>query len=207
MSFSINNVEIIPLFPVAVLRTFINHQFTKKEIEFLKNCNANVYSNEGNTTSKERYVLNNPEMTSLKLKIQSVVNYYIKNIILLKPEVQIYITQSWLNFTSKNQYHHKHAHPNSFLSGVFYIDAGSEDEITFHKTGYTQISVEPKEWNTWNSSLWWIPIKTGELLLFPSSLEHSVKIKKQKNNRCSLAFNTFLKGHIGDFETLTELTL
>jgi hypothetical protein len=33
-----------------------------------------------------------------------------------------YITQSWLNYTETNQYHHKHEHPNSLVSGVFYVN-------------------------------------------------------------------------------------
>ncbi len=43
-----------------------------------------------------------------------------------------YITQSWLNYTETNQYHHKHQHPNSLVSGVFYINCDDKfDKIKF----------------------------------------------------------------------------
>jgi hypothetical protein len=54
-----------------------------------------------------------------------------------------YITQSWANYTKKNQYHHTHEHPNSFISGVLYINANeAHDKITMHKKSYQQIKVK-----------------------------------------------------------------
>ena len=52
-----------------------------------------------------------------------------------------------------------------------------------------------------------IPVTTGLLVMFPSRLEHSVLNKKENNQRISLAFNTFIKGDIGDQKGLTHLIL
>jgi uncharacterized protein (TIGR02466 family) len=122
--------------------------------------------------------------------------------------VTAYITQSWLNFTSEKQWHHKHEHPNSFLSGVYYIDADAEnDKITFFKNGYKQLKLTPSEWNWWNADSWWFTVKTGSIVVFPSHLTHMVEQKAGNNVRCSLAFNTFLRGSVGVGESLTQLIL
>ena len=105
-------------------------------------------------------------------------------------------------------YLHKHTHSNSFLSGVYYIDASEEnDKITFFKDGYKQIKLTSAEWNWWNSESWWVTVKTGQIVVFPSHLTHMVEQKAGNNVRCSLAFNTFLKGTIGENESLTELCI
>jgi uncharacterized protein (TIGR02466 family) len=106
----------------------------------------------------------------------------------------------------KNQYHHKHQHPNSFISGVFYINSNKEfDKIKFFKEDYKTIKPEVTNWNLYNSESWWFPVETGDIVLFPSSLSHCVEVKKGDNTRISLAFNTFVKGCVGNNKNLTEL--
>ena len=63
------------------------------------------------------------------------------------------------------------------------------------------------KFNLWNSDTWFFSVKTGMLVMFPSSTIHQVETKKGKNTRISLAFNTFYKGMIGSNSALTELIL
>jgi uncharacterized protein (TIGR02466 family) len=203
-----NEPVIHGLFPTPVVFSSINREFTEEEKAFFKKSNENTYKNEGNTTSLSQYIVNEPEMATIKSEIETAVNYYMDKIIVAKPEIKAYITQSWLNFTSENQYHHKHEHPNSFISGVYYIDADeATDKITFFKNGYKQIKLSPSEWTWWNAESWWFTVKTGSIVVFPSHLTHMVEQKAGNNVRCSLAFNTFLRGTIGVNESLTELIL
>ena len=58
-----------------------------------------------------------------------------------------------------------------------------------------------------NSEAWWFQVKTGDIILFPSSLTHMVENKEGANTRISLAFNVFIKGKIGKKEELIELYL
>ena len=58
-----------------------------------------------------------------------------------------------------------------------------------------------------NSESWWFEVGSGDLVLFPSNLEHMVETKVGNETRVSIAFNTFLKGHIGVDESLTGLQL
>ena len=72
---------------------------------------------------------------------------------------------------------------------------------------YQTIKPEIKNFNIWNSETWWFSVKTGDIIMFPSSLNHMVETKQGDNTRISLAFNVFIKGTIGDNKQLTELIL
>ena len=197
------------LFPTPVVFSSVDREFTEKELEFFKKSGETTYKNEGNVTSLNRRIVDEPEMATIKAEIEKAVQHYMDKIVAAKPEVKAYITQSWLNFTSEKQWHHKHEHPNSFLSGVYYIDADEEnDKITFFNgKGYKQLKLTPSEWNWWNAESWWFTVKTGDIVVFPSHLTHMVEQKAGNNVRCSLAFNTFLQGKLGVTEELTELIL
>ena len=52
-----------------------------------------------------------------------------------------------------------------------------------------------------------LPIKSGELILFPSTLKHSVPINTSNKNRISLSFNTFVSDKLGSEIELTELNI
>ena len=190
------------LFPTAV--TFFEHKgITEKEIKFL--TEQETRNNTGNTTSIDTNILNNKEMKKLKQFIEKSLKEYFKNIYMPKKDVEPYITQSWCNYTKEGQYHHKHAHPNSFVSGVFYVQADrTKDKIYFYKDDYQRIDLPAKEYNPFNSKSWWFETGTNDLVLFPSNLTHMVE-KVVGNERISLSFNTFLKGYIGENLELTGL--
>ena len=67
--------------------------------------------------------------------------------------------------------------------------------------------IDKKRWNHFNSRSWWFSVDTGTLVMFPSSTTHQVDVKEGNNTRISLAFNTFIKGTLGDNFSLTELKL
>ena len=190
------------LFPTAV--TFFQYEgITEKETKFL--VKQKTRSNTGNTTSIDNNILENKEMKKLKQFIEKSVKEYFKNIYQPKNNVEPYITQSWCNYTKEGQFHHKHAHPNSFISGVFYVQADkTKDKIYFYKEEYKQIKVPAKEYNLFNSGSWWFETGTNDLVIFPSSLIHMVE-KVVGKERISLSFNTFLKGYIGEDTELTGL--
>jgi hypothetical protein len=56
-----------------------------------------------------------------------------------------------------------------------------------------------------NSDSWWFNVKTGGIVMFPSSLTHHVESVVADNVRVSLAFNSFIKGTFGNSQALTEL--
>ena len=205
MSYTLNGI-----FPTPVQQGNIGRSFTQEELDFIKlHCEpGRTYKNQGNTTSLDRYILKQPEMKDVLEYINTSIKNYVVNVIIPKHPVEFVVTQSWLNYTKEGEYHHKHAHPNSLISGVFYFDAEFEkDRIYFFKDGYQQIKIPTDTFNLWTSDSWFFQVKTGDIMLFPSSLTHMVESKKGDNVRTSLAFNVFPKGYIGEEESLTALHL
>ena len=197
------------IFPTPIYISKLNRELTNKELSFIDKTKLDVYKNEGNTTSNDNYILNQKAFKELKTDLHLRIKDYFEKVISSTDATTPYITQSWLNYTETNQYHHKHEHPNSLVSGVFYINCDEKfDKIKFYKKDiYQTIKPKIKDWNIWNSESWWFPVKTGDIILFPSSLTHMVETKEGDNTRISLAFNVFIKGTIGNNKSLTELIL
>ena len=179
------------------------NKLQKKYLTSLKRKN-----NVGNKISLDRNVLESKELKVLKNWIVNNINMYFEEIYKPKSKVELYITQSWCNYTKENQHHLKHRHPNSFISGVYYIDVNEQkDTITFFNDIYKQLNIEASEYNLYNSTSWFFKLKNNSLVLFPSSLEHMVESVTSKTERVSLSFNTFLKGYLGQDESATGLHL
>ena len=196
------------IFPTPIYISKLNRELNQKELSFIDKTKLNTYNNEGNTTSNDNYILNQKLFANIKKELDLRVQDYFDKVISPSNNITPYITQSWLNYTETNQYHHKHQHPNSLVSGVFYINCDKEhDKIKFFNDKYQTIKPEVKDWNIWNSETWWFSVKTGDIILFPSSLTHMVETKQGDNTRISLAFNVFIKGTVGNNKNLTELIL
>jgi uncharacterized protein (TIGR02466 family) len=194
------------LFPTPVGIYKLNRDLTAKELSFIKG--QETRSNMGNKTSVDNTILRNKSMTKLRDFIETSVADYFKSVHNPKHNVNLRITQSWTNYTEPGQYHHKHAHPNSFVSGVFYPQANREtDKIYFYRSGFQMIKFPPENWNVYNSESWWFEVGTGDLVLFPSSLEHMVETVQGDQTRISLSFNAFPVGNIGEELDLTGLTI
>ena len=196
------------IFPTPIYISKLDRELTPLELKFVDKNKKDSHKNDGNITSNNNYILNEKPFANLKKELDLRVQDYFDKIISPANNIAPYITQSWLNYTETNQYHHKHAHPNSLVSGVFYINCHEEqDKIKFFNDNYKTIKLEVKDWNIWNSESWWFTVKTGDVILFPSSLTHMVETKQGDNTRISLAFNVFIKGTVGNVKELTELTL
>ena len=200
------------LFSTPIYYTKMNRGFTKQELNFVNEQKKHCSKNEGNINTTDNYILNRNQFKNLHKMLSIECNKYLEKIICPKnKDLELYITQSWLNYTESNQYHHRHEHPNSYVSGVLYINSDIKtDSIKFfHNNTYIPISpdIDKKRWNHFNSRSWWFSVDTGTLVMFPSSTTHQVDVKEGNNTRISLAFNTFIKGTLGDNFSLTELKL
>ena len=196
------------IFPTPIYISKLDRELTLKELSFIDKTKLDIFNNEGNTTSNDNYILNNKAFKNLKEELDLRIQDYFDKVISPANNITPYITQSWLNYTETNQYHHKHAHTNSLVSGVFYINCHEElDKIKFFNDVYKTIKPEIKDWNLYNSESWWFTVKTGDIIMFPSSLTHMVENKEGTNTRISLAFNVFIKGAIGNNKNLTELII
>ena len=94
------------LFPTPVMFGHLEQGFTKTELEFINNLE--MRENYNNSVSTDTYVLKSSELSEIRLFIEEKINFYFQEIYKPTKELNIYITQSWLNYTETNQYHHKH---------------------------------------------------------------------------------------------------
>ena len=195
------------LFPTPVGSFELGRDLSEIEKKHL--FNLDQVSNEGNAKSTNSWILKDKKLNSLRLFLNNSLQEYFHAIMSPQDNVKLEITQSWVNYTKLGQHHHKHAHPNSIISGVFYIQAaeGIDKLHFFNSETYKQIKIIPKEVHVYNSESWWLPATTGTLLLFPSSLIHMVIPTTGEDTRISLSFNSFYKGKLGDDDMLISLTI
>ena len=194
------------LFPTPIGSFKMDREFTKKEKDFI--LGLETRPNQGNTTSKDNNLFDREELKDVHEFAKESVNKYLQGVYAPKNNVSLYVTQSWANYTQPGGFHHKHAHPNSFVSGVLYIQADPEkDKIYFYRDGYQQLKLPTENFNPYNSESWWFEAVPGQLYLFPSGTTHMVQNTESADTRVSISFNTFLKGYVGEDVDLTGLHL
>ena len=202
-------MEIHHLFPDPIYICRLGRALTSGELKVLNTHKKKTYKNIGNLTSLNTYVLEQKKLKNLKRDLNKKISDYFKKIVCPSGPIIPYITQSWLNYTNPKGHHHRHSHTNSYISGVFYIEADEKiDKIHFYRLGHQPaVDLVIAKYNHFNSSSWWFPVGTGDLILFPSFLVHGVDETKGPNLRASLSFNTFIKGKIGATSKLNSLLL
>lgn len=208
-------MNIVNLFSVPILYEFESkYKASSREIEYITNYDTT--NRIGNEISSGSHVLEHEDMKNLKSFLQQSLDKYTKDIIRIKQD--FYITQTWFTKNKANAFHGKHSHPNSIVSGVFYLNASPEmGIIEFHNNSYGLGSnaltrqfpfvYDYFDWNEFNSNTCRFEVKTGTLLIFPSWLEHSVTENKTNNTRICIGFNSFVRGNLGHAENLTDITL
>ena len=185
------------------------HRFSSAERKFL--AELDYADNVGNLMSKNTRILDDGALSALRQFIGSQILLYKKNLLRMRDENAIYITQSWANIARPGQFHPKHKHPNSLISGVMFVNdnTGSrQPPIRFHRTAEIfPLELVYDDLNEFNSSCSVFDPVQGRLILFPSLVEHDVEVNKSNEDRVSLSFNTFVRGVIGGNEQLTEVAL
>ena len=196
------------LFPEPVCFSKLERPLTKQELKTLDKYKKETKNNLGNTITISNYILENKTLKNLKKDLHKKVIDYFNEVVCTSNSIIPYITQSWLNYTEPGQFHHRHEHSNSYVSGVFYVSADKEvDRIRFYKTAHEEIQLAVSKYNLFNATTWQYPVQTGDVLLFPPYLTHGVEKKKGTNHRITLSFNVFFKGTIGRNEEMSELVI
>jgi uncharacterized protein (TIGR02466 family) len=197
-----STTTITPLFGAPVYQINLESELNMNELTSIMDASGinnvdKLETNTGNKFTSEQYFLNKHEDTVFYKTIKKHLNIYFHNILMASDEIELYLTQSWLNRNEPGEYHHAHTHPNSYISGTFYYKVNeSTGNFVLADTKYTPIEFQKKEFNIFNSNSWKFTPAQYELFLFPSSIMHHVEINKSNISRISLAFNTFMRGII-----------
>lgn len=113
------------------------------------------------------------------------------------------LINSWININRACCNNIPHVHPGSTISGVVYIRVPENSgKINFINparvaiAGYVDGDTEGETPKGPNSQLWHCQPAAGDLLMFPSWLEHYVENNRNVNNepRISIAFNIKVHG-------------
>ena len=125
-------MNILDLFPTPVGLHNLGRELTEEEIAILNNIKENTRPNGGgNLTSINATILEIDDLLNLKSVLTKYVNDYFKQVFNPNSEMELYITQSWLNVNDNGTGHHPHSHHNSLVSCVYYVDSYNGDEIAF----------------------------------------------------------------------------
>ena len=208
---SIPDTRVELIFPTPVYCTHKKSDLNLSEIKDIENIiEEGMRPNVSNSRSQNSYIFDT-KLYNLKEFCEKHIKTYVEELIKPKEEVDFYITQSWLNINKPGESHNKHWHPNSIISGVFYISTEESDEISFYDPNTKlkeMMKIELNEVDLVNSNVSILHVNTLDLLLFPSWLEHSVEPnEKATTDRISLGFNIFAKGFFGNKGFLSELII
>jgi len=161
--------------------------------------------NYSNFISTSTDVLEMPEFSILKEQVMLSLQDYFYDVLSVKKQTEIYITESWLNKSIRDQMHHRHWHPNSVYSGIVILQADKDTGLLNFITGqYQTLEYEIETPNLFNAKSMTFCPDPGTILIFPSNVEHLVTPNASDLPRISLSFNTFIRGIVNN-QSMTQL--
>ena len=122
---------------------------------------------------------------------QSVIDYAQE--LGMKAMIPFAITESWFTKTSKGQHAPLHAHGNSDISGVYYLQTnGNDGRLALRNP----LNCANSNFISFINSMKWgeklMPLKPGLLLMWPAFLEHGTFVNETPADRISFSFNVTL---------------
>ncbi len=197
--------ELLQIFPTPVLITKYEGNISE-ETKYVENLEYLDQKDNKNFKSKDSYLMKHEIFKNIKNFFGESITKYTEKV--LNSKQRLVITQCWTNKNPPGAKHHEHVHPNSILSGVFFFRIGGKlPPIQFAKSVQGAMKLDPVKYNNITAETFLLPCVPGELLLFPSSLKHSVPINLSEETRYSMSFNTFCIDALGSENSLTHLDI
>ena len=200
--------EVHALFAEPYFRANIAGCITPQQIAFIQSLK--MVNNLENLISENLYIFEESELKSIKDAVQEVLDIYARDVLCIPQK--IYVTQSWSLTNKTSVGMHGHSHSNSILSGSLYyceLPSPPASMVFTRHTSYQQIDLPPvpEKRNIYNSPINRLIPKQNDLFLFSSRLTHMVEPNTSNEPRHAIAFNTFVKGKMGNYRDVSELTL
>jgi len=146
--------------------------------------NCNVWS----TYAYDDQLFKRPEFQEISKVIAIYVRAYLDKR-KWKGEAKMLMTELWVNYQHKYQYQEYHDHRERVISGIYYIDVPEGTPGIMMKTplkaNFDDLFFDEDAVQEVNH----LEIETGDILLFPSWLDHGVKANMTDNARVNIAFN------------------
>ena len=197
--------ELLMVFPTPV-QIYKYEDSIEKELKYIEGVEWKQQVANANFKTKDSYLTKHEQLKNIVSFFKECIDDYCNTII--NSEQRLVITQLWGNRNPKGSKHHEHVHPNSIISGVFYLRQDPKlPPIQFSKSNQEAMKLDPRKYNSYNAETFLLPCTSGELILFPSNLRHSVPVNQGDEERISLSFNTFSIDALGSEESLTHLDI
>jgi uncharacterized protein (TIGR02466 family) len=218
-------MQIYPLFSTPLYQANLfesEFESFREQISLEKTVN-NIQSEEqipvkvrSGLLSSNNQLLNDRKYYKENKFILKNVENYIHNVLKVRRSLIPVMTQSWSVYHKKGDSSHSHIHSNSMFSGVFYLKCDEDSGRIFFTIPlsfptYSTSTVSPhsdlEESNIYNSREWWVQPVPGDILIFPSHLEHYVETSNSDEDRYCIAFNYFLNGDIASDTFTSKVTI
>ena len=135
-----------------------------------------------------------PEFSELTDIIMAEVRAFADALGINHQEYPLRFQDCWFNVYGPKDGQEVHNHPNSVISGSYYLKAPEGcSGIMFHAPMADTMFVPPfREINALNTQGAEMPVHAGALVLFRSWLKHSVRPSPTSDERISISFNLMM---------------
>tara|TARA_R100001594_G_scaffold133713_1_gene174545 strand:+ start:354 stop:992 length:639 start_codon:yes stop_codon:yes gene_type:complete len=197
------NGDLLMIFPTTLFVRSYREDF-KKEFKYIRNLEYEGQQVTGAFRTKDSYLLKHPELSKIKAFVLESLDMYADTVLGTKQRLSI--TQAWIQRNPYGSFTHEHTHANSLVSGVFYFRNEEHASITFTKNEPNRIRAPIHKNTRLNSDAFQFKPLSGDVILFPSGLRHSVPVNVKQESRYCLAFNAFCFNELGVEGESTHLT-
>jgi uncharacterized protein (TIGR02466 family) len=132
-----------------------------------------------------------PTFADLEVEIKKHLKKYIQDLELNINPQSLRMTTCWVNIMPKGAIHTSHNHPQSIISGTYYVQIPPQSSaLRLEDPRYSQFMSRPAlKTNTKTSTHISVPAKPGDVILFESWLRHEVPLNASSKPRVSISFN------------------
>jgi uncharacterized protein (TIGR02466 family) len=198
------------LFPKPLYSSKIKIQ---EELSVAKGLKYNNKDDYGLRVTTDKNILDLNEFSEIKSQIETHINIYVRDVLCINEQQSFHICRSWGVKVESGVSANSHSHPNSVISGVFYLQyPEGSGGITLLRNGFNKlfpqtIQFKYDHFNKYNSDTWTFIPEVGTLFLFPSQERHKVERNRSDDDRYSIAFDCWVSGTFGAEGTVTYLNL
>lgn len=188
--------HVADIFPTYVV-AYPNKKYLKHNSKVLKVFQSEVFLiPEAGTfhpkQTQDKHLENREDLKELYDWFRECLEDYRKSFQLDTEELEISL--SWANLGDSNTQHQSHVHPNSWISGVYYVSDNSSPTYFEHPVFQKRTGIVVQSENLALADVWECPWTTGNLVLFPSWLEHFTFPREDQSKRLTISFNVMPKG-------------
>ena len=210
------NFNMTSLFGIPLYQTIVEPAISQDELDFVKNVAYKRFDADNGYGSEEKFLLDLPQLKNLKERLLTHCGHYLYDVLDMDEQQATFeITNSWSVKHKKGDESGAHIHVGSMFSAVYYIQTNQDSgDIVFHKdkshynilTPTVNVPFKNKNFNICNAEAFAIPPMNGMLVIFPSTLSHSVNPCNTDQERFCIAFNLFAFGRF-DSDSRSQLGL